>query len=326
MSPFPLYAAAVIIFFANATYAQVIDNTVSYRIVNAASYLKVHYENDYFSSKDRDYTQGINLEFVHPALKKNPINYLLLKLKNESIVYTIAAEHNAYTPAHIDMGTIQYGDRPFAAGIMLKSMAASSDADKRYRVTSSFTIGMIGPVAGAEEMQRGIHRWINDTAPIGWQYQIKNDLILNYEAAIEKNVYHSGFLLINYITGARLGTLSSRFTAGGVIMIGKLNGAITTAFAHETTHEKKSFYFHFYAHPYINTILHDATLQGGVFNRHNPYTLSAKELERITIGGNLGLNLTYKAVNVEYFQNVLSQEFATGRPHWWGGLRTGVMF
>jgi lipid A 3-O-deacylase len=45
--------------------AQRISNTAVYRNINSPKYFRLHYENDYFSTSDLYYTQGINFEYVN---------------------------------------------------------------------------------------------------------------------------------------------------------------------------------------------------------------------------------------------------------------------
>ena len=309
-------------------FAQVIDNNASFRLVNAAHYLRIHYENDYFSGSDQYYTQGVNVELVAPVLTKNPVNKMLILPKRGTRQFGIALDHAAYTPTSIRFNSILYGDRPFAAYAMAKSFASVSDAAKRTRITSALSIGLIGKVAGAYEIQKAIHRWIGDTDPKGWQYQIKNDVIINYEAAIEKNIFAADFLLVNGFTALRAGTLSDKFSLGAVLMAGKFNNATSVAFKGKAaTAEKQKFTFHFYAQPVMNVIGYDATLQGGLlFNRDSPYTLSSKEIERLTFQGNTGFVFNIGATYIEYYQSVLSKEFETGQRHNWGGVRIGLLF
>lgn len=308
--------------------SQVIDNTASFRITPAKAYIRLHYENDYFSGSDEYYTQGINLEFVSPVLEKNPLSRLLLTPKENANQFGMAVEHNAYTPTSIRSNAILYNDRPFAAALMIKSFGLSNNEAKRYRITSSLSLGMIGPVAGAHEIQRMIHRWINDTNPQGWQYQIKNDLIINYEASLEKNLVHSRYFILNGFSAARVGTLNTRFSLGSVLMLGKLNSSITSLFTRNTNSEQKQkFSFQFYAQPLMNLVLYDATLEGGmIFNRDSPYTLSNSELNHFTFQGNTGIIFTTKTFSLEYFQSILSKEFNSGHSHRWGGIRIGVLF
>ena len=307
--------------------SQTIDNTASFRMSTAESLIQLHYGNDYFSGSDEYYTQGVNLEFINPALIHNPLKRLLIAPKENTNLYGIAIEHNAYTPTSISSNEILYDDRPFAASLMVKTFSGSNHRSKHYRITSSLSLGMIGKVAGAHTIQQTIHKWINDTDPQGWQYQIKNDLILNYEVGIEKSIFHSRYFLINGLASGRVGTLNTKFSLGGTVMLGRLNSAIISTFSNVTLLQKQKITFHLYAQPVINTIVYDATLQGGmIFNRDSPYTLTSKEIEHFTFQGNAGVVFTLGSFNIEYFQSILSKEFTTGHDHRWGGLRIGILF
>jgi len=308
--------------------AQAIDNMASFRMVNADRYVRLHYENDYFTSTDYYYTQGINLEIVNPAYRRFPLSRLLYKPKKSIHQYGISIEHNGYTPTSISNNDILYGDRPFAAALLLKTFSSSSNTERHRRITSSLSLGVIGPAAGGREMQTTIHRWIKDDAPLGWQHQIKNDVIVNYETAIEATFLQAGrHLIVNGLVGARAGTLNTRLSSGVTLFLGKLNSAVTSVFSRKTNgslaNASKSSIF-FYAQPMVNAIVYDATLQGGWFNRTSPYTIPAGEIERLTFQGNYGLVLQHRSLYLEYSQSILTREFKTGLGHRWGGVRLGV--
>ncbi len=310
--------------FHHFCFAQAIDNQASFRTMSTDRYVRLHYENDYFSTTDLYYTQGMNLEFVAPAFNTFPFSKLLITAK-ENRQYGLAIEHNAYTPTSISHAGILYGDRPFAAALFLKSFSSGSNAGRRLRVTSSVSLGIIGQAAGGHWIQETIHKWIGDTDPQGWNHQIKNDLVLNYEAAIEKNLVHAGnYFLLNGFASARAGTLSDKVSVGTVLILGKLNPAITSIFSGRKLKLEK-FNFHVYFQPMLNTVLYDATLQGGFF-RSNPYTLSFDQVDHFTFQGNAGLVFYIKSVYLEYFQSYLTEEFNSGTDHHWGGVRIGVNF
>ena len=241
----------------------------------------------------------------------------------------IFVEHDGYTPTSISHDEILYGDRPFAAALMMRTFSSTEDASRHWRITSSLSLGVIGPAAGGKEMQTTIHRWIKDDAPLGWQHQIRNDVIINYEAGIEKNFLQSGkHFLLNGMTRVRAGTLSTQLSSGLVLLFGRLNSAISAVFfrASDSHASESSPDLYFYAQPMINLVGYDATLQGGLFNRSSPYTLSSGEIERITFQGNFGVVGHYRSVYLTYSQSILSKEFKTGMNHRWGGVRVGVKF
>ena len=309
---------------------QAIDNMASFRMIDAKKYIRFHYENDYFTATDYYYTQGMNLEVVDPSYHKFPLSKLLIVSNSGKNQYGISLEHNGYTPTSIESNTILYGDRPFAAALMLKTFAMSCDSLSRFRVTSSLSLGVIGPAAKGYQMQKTIHGWINATEPLGWQYQIQNDAIVNYEVGIEQSFvqFRRNTILINGFANGRLGTLNTKLSTGFVIMFGDLNSAIRSVFIRSSRLDpliqKKKVSVRFYGQPMINLVGYDATLQGGLFNKSSPYTISAGEIERITFQANYGLVIEFHALYIEYFKTIISKEFETGLYHRWGGIRIGV--
>lgn len=208
-------------------YGQAIDNIAISRDINSNRYFRLNYENDYFSATDQYYTQGINLEFVHPALSKFPVSGILLHLKGGSHKYGLSVEHDAYTPTSISSSEILYGDRPFAACLFLKTFKLSVDTVKHQRLSAAFSAGVIGPYAGGENMQRSIHRWLGDIPPVGWDNQIQNDVILNYQLAYEKKIFSwRRFISFSSDAKIRAGTLNDKLNGGFTMMIGNFDSQL----------------------------------------------------------------------------------------------------
>lgn len=76
----------------------------------------------------------------------------------------------------------------------------------------------------------------------------------------------------------------------------------------------------------VNLVGYDATLQGGVFNKSSPYTISSNDVTRFTFQSNAGVVVSLASLYLEYFQTYLTREFETGMSHQWGGVRVGVKF
>lgn len=297
--------------------AQAIDNTTSYKNINSEGYFRLNYENDFFSATDEYYTQGINIETVGSFWKKNPVNYILLKPKYDYIRYGLGFQHNGYTPSDIGHNEILYGDRPFAGTIMLQSFLIATNTEKHRRFTSSLSTGVIGPLAGAGQMQRDIHKWLNNITPHGWDNQIQNDIILNYQVNYEQQLaaYKKSFLLAadGY---ARAGTLSDKAGVGVTLMFGYFDSPFE-----RTETKNKHFRIYAYEHPGFNFVGYDATLQGGFFNKDSPYTISSGDINRIVFQNRFGFVVQYQGFTLEYFQAVSSREFDTQKMHTWGGIQ-----
>lgn len=306
---------AFLIFVNTSGFAQVIDNTASFRAVDADRYVRIHYENDLFTGTDRYYSQGINTEFVHPMFNKFFLHRILLKGK-EAQQMGIALEHNSFTPSNIYSDSIVYGDRPYAATLTGRVFSVSYLEGMCARITSSFSFGVIGPAAGGRTMQSVIPQWIDDGKAKGWEHQIQNDIVLKYTVGMECKILEiPDRLRFSGFTSAQLGTLNTRLSSGMVLVVGKLSKPGTSG---------KQFTFHGYCQPMINFTGYDATLQGGMFNDTSPYTLEAGNLNRVTLQANVGLVMQAGPVYMEYFASFLSQEFRTGMRHTWAGVRLGV--
>ena len=310
----------LLLLFPTVLLAQKIDNMASFRDIKSERYFRFNYDNDYFASTDANYTQGYNFEFVLPVLKKNPINHLFFKAGND-FKYGLSVEHIGFTPNNIKSANIQFGDRPFAAAIMLKSFVIATDTIRKSRFISSLNIGILGQGAFGKEMQVAIHEATGNTIPQGWQNQIRNDIVLNYEVSYEKQLLRYGniFALQSNAT-VRAGTLFTNASVGLNAVIGIINSPFTPI------KNKNKFQLYGYSQPIVNAIAYDATLQGGLFNNESPYTINASNIERFTAQHNYGIVLQTKTLYFEYSRAAITREFKPGHSAKWGGIKFGFKF
>ncbi|SKB98381.1 lipid A deacylase LpxR family protein [Dyadobacter psychrophilus] len=299
--------------------AQRIDQTASFRNAIGDKYIRIHYDNDFFAKSDYYYTQGYSFEVITPGLGKNPLNKLLLN-KGQSTHYGLAFEHYGFTPTSISSEAILYNDRPFAGCIMLKSFRISTDSLKKTRLVAILSTGMIGPAAFAGKMQTKIHEWTGDRDPKGWQNQIKNDVVINYEVQFQKQVFNfKNIVALNTETQIQIGTLTNKAQAGLTVRVGKFNAP----FENRPLKSRKNIQCYIYSQPLIGFNAYDATLQGGLFARNSPYTLRSSQINRVTFQDNFGVVVQCWRIYLEYYQSFLTKEFRTGMDHRWGGVKIG---
>ncbi|GHB76380.1 hypothetical protein GCM10007390_32880 [Persicitalea jodogahamensis] len=305
--------------------SQRIDHTAVQRSLQEKGFFRFHYDNDFFSRNRTDYyyTQGYSFEVAHPVFKRNPLSRILLRYQDTPRAYGLALEHFGFTPTSIKSNEILAGDRPFAGVIMLKSYSISVDTARQQRLSSVMSLGMVGPAAFAGQMQTAIHRWSGDPEPHGWQYQIRNDVVVNYELNHEKQLLAvTDFLSVNTNAQVRLGTLSDKVQAGLTLSLGYFD----STFELPNKPRKKDLQIYVYSQPLGSLVAYDATLQGGLFNRSSPYTLTAGEINRFTFQHNYGVVLKVRKLYAEYYRTYLSREFKSGRTHVWGGAKLGIAF
>ncbi|WP_462250213.1 lipid A deacylase LpxR family protein [Ferruginibacter sp.] len=299
--------------------AQLIDNSATFRKINHNSYFRFHYDNDYFTKTDEYYTQGITLDYVHPLIKKFPLAKLLWKPYKSAPQYGVTFNLFGYTPTSILSDSILYGDRPFNANISLKTFLIQVDEVRQQQISTAFSIGIMGPYALGYQIQDNIHRWLKNPLPHGWQYQTKNDIIINYQINYEKQLVSAGNnFLLNATAEGRAGTLNNKLSGGFNFMAGRFNKRFLPV-----SYKKRKAEYYFYAQNRVNFIGYDASMQGGLFTRKNPYTIAAGDVNRITFQADAGIIVNFKKLYLSYTQSILTKEFRTGKYHRWGGVSVG---
>lgn len=301
----------------NVAKAQNIDNVTSLREIGSAKGVRLFYDNDFFTAQDYYYTQGINIEILLPALKKNPLNHLLVKTGNSEKVYGVSIEHNVFTPSSIRHDEILYGDHPYSALLLLKSFVRTKNAINGNVMSSSISLGFIGPAAFGKQMQTSIHSWLKNLLPLGWDHQLRNNFIINYQLNYEKQFIHSEkHFIFSGIAGVNAGTLTDNVRAGLQFRAGII----------QEPQEERNFELIFYARGIFSCELYNATLSGGVFNRKNEYALPASDIERFTFHEVAGLNMRVGRTILEYYLSISSKEFKNGMLHRYGGISLGYNF
>jgi lipid A 3-O-deacylase len=293
--------------------------------INQARFFALSYDNDFFRGTDRYYTQGIIADLAAPILEKNPLVRLLLKLPGSTKCYGIKIEQDVFSPKSIRHDSVYYGERPYSAVFFLSSYAASLNADKKQGLSSEVWLGLIGPFALGEQEQKAIHKGLNNIQPLGWEYQIKNDLVINYNARIEKGLAGLKHFGLNAIAGIRAGTLYDDADIGFRILTGIMHPPFENEISSRNKNSKK-LQCYFSIQETARIVGYNATLQGGLLNRSSVYTLGGNNISRLVSTTSFQFVIAYKKVSLEYALTYITREFKTGLDHGWGHCRLKVLF
>ncbi len=315
---YKLFLLAAIICLTNENLlAQQIINTSVYRHINNDGYFRFSYENDFFSATDEYYTQGIDAELTLPQMDKLFVNKLLLHPNYSTTIFGLGLQHNGFTPSSISSDDILYNDRPFAAVLIAKSFAITTDTTHKQRFSTTLYFGIIGQAAGAKEMQEFIHDKLNNITPHGWQYQINNDLALNYQVQYDKQIVsYKDILSLIGGGGGSIGTINTNLTTNVTFMFGHINNPYS---GQSPSLKKWSIYS--YCNTDVKYVLYNASLQGGITANSNPYVLSASEITRSIASFRYGIRVSYGRIFLEYFKAWQTREFEKGKPHSYGGIQ-----
>lgn len=303
------------------------QTTDSLRPSEPGGYFRLNYDNDVLSSTDRYYTQGIRLELSAPFLRKALLSGALIPInKHASNYYGMALEQDGFTPRSIRHDTIYFGERPYASVAFVSGFLVSVDNKQQQRLTTQLDLGVIGPAAKGEEEQKGIHYALNNIQPLGWEYQIDNDAVVNYTLNYEK-----GFLLKKHVefigmAEARAGTLYDDISLGAAIRIGWMQPYFENPGLSNDHGTNRKFQCYVIVREKVKAVAYNATMQGGLFNRNSVYTLNKDEVTRVVGRADIGIVLAYKRVSIEYTKVHITPEFETGLRHGWGHICITVCF
>jgi hypothetical protein len=194
-----------------------------------------------------------------------------------------------------------------------------ADEENQQQIATAFTVGVMGPAALGYEIQYNIHHWLKNPLPHGWEYQTRNDIIINYQLNYEKQLLAAGnYFLLNTAAELRLGTLDTRLGAGFNLMAGRFNKRFSKA-----TAKKRKAEYYFYTQSRAQLVGYDASMQGGLFNRNSPYVIPAADISRFTFQADAGVIVNFRKLFLSYTQSILTKEFRTGKYHRWGGISVG---
>ncbi len=289
-------------------------------------YLRLQYDNDFFNATDRYYTQGIGLAYFDPLFKKLPGAHALIPLGNNAQnYYGLSVEQDCFTPSSIRHPDIFFGERPFAGTFVLSHELVSISRIKKRRLNTMLSLGTVGPCASCEQEQKSIHRWLANIQPLGWQYQVAGDAVINYSSQLEQGLLLSRYAEFIGYAGARVGTLYDDAHMGALLRVGWMPSYFEHPgiVKHAKTHR---FQCYFTGRAQAKAVAYNATMQGGMFNRSSIYTIPSSHISRIVLMGSAGIVIAYRRVSLEYTKVYISPEFTTGLYHGWGHIGISLCF
>lgn len=150
-------------------------------------YIGMTLENDLFGKgSDQNYTNGIRVGWFDagrkpPGITQRLDDFLPLLDINETTSVTYSLGHNVYTPDAIESPEQDPDDRPWAAFAYasMGMVTLTDSALDEYEIT----LGVVGPMALGEQLQKTTHDIIGSPEPRGWDNQLKNEpgLVLSWQ-------------------------------------------------------------------------------------------------------------------------------------------------
>jgi lipid A 3-O-deacylase len=191
-------------------------------------------ENDFFVGEDDGYTNGIGFTFG-----KGPFNEFnnevlpdwLHRLTSDLYISTLENKRRGVahmffqrmqTPADITTSELIVDDLPYVG--LFAWQGTLYAWDDRITDQLSLYLGVVGPIALAEQSQSLVHKLTGGDDPKGWDNQIENEPVFKIEAQRVWNLYRSESKGKQYdilgLAGAGIGNLESAAKAGFAIRWG----------------------------------------------------------------------------------------------------------
>lgn len=201
---------------------------LSYANDEPLDFFSFTFENDYFTTDDGLYSNGLILSWGYNELGSLEIDtlppwiaYLAQKSyltsepnKNYSVTYRFA--HLLQTAINARTKELVPEDAPYVGLLAWNGQLSAYDEFSSDQL--SLTLGLVGPLAGGEFVQTKVHQAIASKPPKGWDNQINNELVFRLQAQRLWRVYdHSlGLGEFDLITGLNggFGNLRSDIGAG----------------------------------------------------------------------------------------------------------------
>lgn len=288
--------------------------------------LVVEIENDLLFQSDHYYTSGTAISYLNKKMKHSPAQLILRSKSSKTIHFSgFGFEQRMFTPYSILRADSIDGDRPYSAYLLATNFSVLINPEKHLKISNELGIGIMGPAAGGEWTQTLVHQIVGSPIPIGWENQLKNAFLIDYQFRIEKGFF--GDWTANHFVPfakARIGTLTDRIGLGLLIKFGNVNKTLAEYASSNKYNNRFVWQWVFEAN--LQGVFYDATLQGGLFNGNEAIVLSRQETISRQYQLRMGVNFYYKQFYFRYMVKFNSQDFISGVIHRYGGINIGVSF
>jgi hypothetical protein len=284
------------------------------------SYLILTFDNDIFAETDYYYTNGFSVGLVHPIFNSGILRKILPDLGSNSLNTTgVRIHHFMFTPQNPEAIEIDPDDRPFAGVLLAEYFNLSQLMSRRINIHASLRLGVIGKASMAQALQTAMHQ----LEPTGWDDQIGNDLLINYDLGLEKLLFSGKFWQLSGMVEAGLGSYQTYGGAAFQLRIGLLNilsNSYLPELDNKTNSSKKNGSFWFFVQPAWHFVVHNASLNGGFLNKTNTHFFGHDEITNSLARFSAGFSWHYRKLGLGIRWTHIGPEFKTAKNHNWGSM------
>ncbi len=278
---------------------------------------------------DRYYTNGFNviLHYNQNAKVESFGDKFLFSFRNDTTKrYTWGISQKIFTSSDIHAEVQKAYDFPFSGSLYATHSVTSENSAHNVQLTSEISIGVLGPLSLAAETQRLYHTVIGIRKPLGWEKQIQNSIILNYNLQLHRKLISRKYFCLKTDFDGDAGSLLNKCSAGLHLDFGILNNN------HEDSYHKNSIFFTFSSKE--NWVLYNAYLQGGLFESKTTtnietkqaYSLLANEIHNFYSENSAGIHYSNRLMAIAYTQTFWSAFSKHTENHSFGSINLVINY
>ncbi len=291
-------------------------------------------DNDIIFGDDGNYTNGMILSWestpnrsaieLPPPLKWQ--SNFTFHQDDAELAWGLKLIQQMWTPGEIEIETPQSTDRPYAGYLALESHTAhygSQWAQKNW-----FSLGVVGPASGAQQVQEFVHKITGSSPPLGWHQQVENQVTLQLAYEVDGLLIRGD--LVNPVTSgdsqwelsgfshSQVGNFRTETNLGLTFRWGNDLENSFGRLSHHSGHMgsvasvSQASSIIFYSRASIGYRLNDLTLDGSL-----PYD-SQPQLEKMQAGLVAGILWSHPTWSVGWSFNTYSREYQTNEAKWHG--------
>lgn len=210
-------------------------------------WISVTLDNDLFVGNDNGYTNGLYVSVFDVGEKSGkppshdfwvlPLMWIMPKQGVEFAANAYALGQTMSTPSDITIAVPDEDELPYSALLAMTNSYVTVSQGHADRVST--TIGIVGPAALGEEVQKFVHKIIGADEPLGWDTQLENELVFQLSRARIWRTWSSATDHLDVLTlaEASAGTLQSGVGSGMMIRYGRnlQESYVTTLFSNSRT-------------------------------------------------------------------------------------------
>ncbi|CAN5337279.1 hypothetical protein BH09BAC3_BH09BAC3_37830 [soil metagenome] len=212
------------------------SNAQSADSVRALPYeISLTIDNDILFLTDQYYTAGQNLNYRFQ--KKSPVRFFNNNDSSKTII-DFQYGFKVFNPKNLDTDVTAFMDRPYCGW---QQISASLLNFRTERAGNFFKLqlGLVGPMTGIDIFQQWWHKALNLYPVEGWDSQISNELVVNFNYNHTHEFPIVKGLEIVSSSGTWIGTGSNRISQEVILRLFNFNPLAESAFMNATLSREK---------------------------------------------------------------------------------------